>query len=169
MRINCTLYPTCCAWNFMRAADGWCAERNYSLQKMCSYLFDWALQNPIATVNLPCVTGTFWETFFKKMHSYMYLCVATVFKLSLILPFRVCLDTAVLLDKRRVCSGLASIQRITRAILKWFLLLNVNTFSRSRRYLWIIYTELRLSLSKCVFCQGLRSSLNNAKLEYLAC
>jgi len=48
-------------------------------------------------------------------------------------------------------------------------LLNVNTFSRSRRYLWITYTELRLSLSKCVFCQGQRSSLNNSQLEYCHC
>ena len=29
-----------------------------------------------------------------------------------------------------------------------------------------LFSESRLSLYKCVFCQGQRSSLNNAKLEY---
>jgi len=53
-------------------------------------------------------------------------------------PVLSCLRTAVLLDKKRICSSLASIQRITCAIKNGLYCWMSTLFSCSRRYLCII-------------------------------
>jgi len=77
-------------------------------------------------------------------------------------PVLSCLDTAVLLDKRRICSALVSIQRITCGIKKWFYcpMSTFFTFSlvfvNNLRWIEAKAEQMRL-LSRCV---------NNSKLEY---